>query len=308
MEQLHEMLDRQSGVVSRRQLMGLGFNDDAVRKLLRRRELAKVHPGVYINHTGPLSWTSRAWAAVLYYEPAALSHESALNLAGDIIHIAVHRHRNLRPRPGVVLHRIVEFETRVAQHLSPPRVRIEHAALDVAAHCPRRADAVALLTDLCQRRRTTPSRLAEALASRRRQPRGVWLRAVLEDAGQGALSVLEQAYLRLERAHGLPRAVRQRPSRRKEKVAYHDVDYLPYRTIVELDGWVWHSTPSHAAADHDRDLDAAIDGFTTIRLGWRQAEDDPCNTALRIGRVLQRAGWQGAPTPCSDSCAVLRGC
>ena len=96
---------------------------------------------------------------------------------------------------------MTEFESRISWNLSPPRVRVEHAALDIAGCCPRRADAIALLTDLCQRRRTTPTRLAATLASRRRQPRGAWLSEVLADAGDGALSVLEQAYLNLERAH-----------------------------------------------------------------------------------------------------------
>ena len=40
-----------------------------------------VHPGVYVNHTGELTWLQRAWAAVLFAWPAALSHDSALRAA-----------------------------------------------------------------------------------------------------------------------------------------------------------------------------------------------------------------------------------
>ena len=41
--------------------------------MVRRRELVIAHPGVYVNHTGPLTWEQRAWVAVLACWPAALS-------------------------------------------------------------------------------------------------------------------------------------------------------------------------------------------------------------------------------------------
>ena len=50
--------------------------------MLRRREWARVHPGVYVAHTGPLSWPQRAWSAVLLVAPAALSGSSALHAHG----------------------------------------------------------------------------------------------------------------------------------------------------------------------------------------------------------------------------------
>jgi hypothetical protein len=56
--ELRTLLDLQAGVVSRRQLIELGCADHDIRRMLRRRELARVHDGVYIHHTGPPTSTN----------------------------------------------------------------------------------------------------------------------------------------------------------------------------------------------------------------------------------------------------------
>ena len=52
-------------MIVRRQAIAAGLTSDDVARLIRRREWARVHPGVYVDHTGPLPWSQRAWAAVL---------------------------------------------------------------------------------------------------------------------------------------------------------------------------------------------------------------------------------------------------
>ena len=47
--------------------------DADIARMLRRRDLVTVLPGVYVNHTGAQTWEQRAWAAVLYFWPAALT-------------------------------------------------------------------------------------------------------------------------------------------------------------------------------------------------------------------------------------------
>lgn len=70
-ETLAELLDRQAGIMSRRQVLVLpGENDATIRRRLHRREWDQVHAGVYVDHTGPLTWLQRAWAAVLFAWPA----------------------------------------------------------------------------------------------------------------------------------------------------------------------------------------------------------------------------------------------
>ncbi|WP_235734929.1 hypothetical protein [Nocardioides alcanivorans] len=150
---------------------------------MRRRDLTPIHPGVYVDHTGPPSWLQRAWAAVLHGWPAALCAESALRAwdgpgrrghpDAGAIHIAVDRNRHVVPPPGVVVHRLADLEGKSQWHLGPPRLRIEEAVVD--------------------------------------------------DLAQGSNSVLEHGYLRLvERPHGLPRGRRQVAARSRGRI-YRDV-------------------------------------------------------------------------------------
>ena len=69
---LSALLRAQDGVVNRRQLRAAGLTKPQVETLLRRRSLTTVHPGVYVDHTGPLSYAQRCWAAVLYAGRSAL--------------------------------------------------------------------------------------------------------------------------------------------------------------------------------------------------------------------------------------------
>jgi hypothetical protein len=112
MEEVGELLARQAGVISRSQVLALGFAPHDVRRRLRRREWAPVHDGVYVNHTGAPTWLQRCWAAVLFAWPAALCHQSALAGASPgrreadnaaPIHIAIDRDRTVRPPVGVVV-------------------------------------------------------------------------------------------------------------------------------------------------------------------------------------------------------------
>lgn len=97
----------QDGVVSRRQIKELGGKDFDIARLVRHRELTVVHPGVYVNHTGQLSWQQRAWAGVLAHWPAALARESAVPDPphSGPIHLAVGPRRSVKAVPGTLVRR-----------------------------------------------------------------------------------------------------------------------------------------------------------------------------------------------------------
>ncbi|MFV8173136.1 type IV toxin-antitoxin system AbiEi family antitoxin domain-containing protein [Mycolicibacterium peregrinum] len=304
---IEDVLRQQSGVISRRQALDAGLQQHDIRRLLRRNEWARVHDGVYVDHTGPLSWLQRAWAAVLYAAPAALCLESALTGEGAVIHVAVSRDRGvLAEPPGVRIHHLTHLQERVLWHVGPPRLRFEEAALDVACQAISEFDAIAVLANACQSRRTTARRLLRALDARRRLRRRRWLRAVIVDIAEGSCSVLEHGYLnRVERAHGLPRAARQKRSTSSVKVSYRDVEY-DRRLVVELDGLLFHNTASARNKDVERDLDAAVDGRSTVRLSYRQVFDRPCRTAAKIAQVMRRYGITVSGHACSPDCEFTR--
>jgi hypothetical protein len=264
---IHAMLRAQSGVIARWQVLGLGGSDALLRRLLGRRELVAVYRGVYVAHTGPLTWEQRSWAAALFYWPAALAHRSCLRAHGvrdtrlvrdgdgDIgpIHVAIDASRRVRRVDGVRVHHVRGLAQMVQPNREPPRLRLEHALLDVASD---------------------------------------------------AYSALERRYLvRVERRHGLPTDERQR--RVGRALGYRDVVYRRWRMVVELDGRLGHELAADRWADLDRDIDALEEEQITVRLGWKQVLD-ACRAAVVVARLLRARGWADTPRPCSRDCAVRR--
>lgn len=280
---VERVLHLQDGVISRRQTLDAGMQRHEIRKMLRRNEWARVHPGVYVNHTGPTSWPQRAWAVVLYAEPAALCVQSALCEDGTPIHVAVSRSRAMLVEPpGVRIHHMSGLDERVLWNVGPSRMRYEEAALDVAATATSDTDAIAVLANACQSRHTTAPRLLRTLDGRTRIRRRRWLRAVLVDVADGTCSVLEHGYLnRVERAHGLPRATRQKRSTSSLAICYRDAEY-GQRLVVELDG------------------------RSTVRLCYRQVFDRPCRTAAKIAQLMQRHGIKVNGRGCGPGCEFTR--
>lgn len=302
---LRQILKRQDGVISRRQVLDCGFTPDDIRRWRRRREWSTIFPGVYINHTGPLTWMQRAWAAVLDAHPAALGGESAVAAIDPArrtpgpIQLAVAVDRRVTHRPGVVVRYCAGLEQRVLWQTAPPRIRLEEALLDAAAAAPDELEAVGMLTDAVGGRLTTADRLLGALNRRGRIRRRRLLAEMLVDIRDGACSVLEREYLaRVERPHRLPRPQRQAPTT-VGRPGFRDLDYPGYGVVIELDGRGVHSSARARDLDLERDLDAAVGAERlTLRLGWGQVFGRPCTTAAKIGRLLRGRGWAGTITDC----------
>lgn len=220
----------------------------------------------------------------------------------EVIHVAVDQSRRIEPPEGVVVHRVSDFDERVQWNLGPPRIRYEDSILDVAAAASDDLAAVEVLSAACGSRRTTATRLIDRLASRRRIARRRWLFDVLTDVAEGTHSVLEHGYLtKVERAHGLPRGLRQSLTDSPQGRTYRDVDYPCLGLIVELDGRMFHSSSHERNRDLDRDLDAAAaTGAVTLRLGYHQVYATSCRTAVQVAAVMARLGWAGTPISCPD--------
>lgn len=311
MDELTRLARRQAGVFSRRQVLALGLDEVHVERMLRRREWVRVHDGVYVDHTGPPSRRQREWAALLRYPGSVLDGGTALAAAGVAGHdagarveLAVPHGRHVRGGGGIVVRQLRCFEQAALVAASPPRLRVEHAALVVASAAADEDGAVAVLADVVREGATTAARLGSALGEHRALPRRALLREVLADVGEGARSPLERRYLRdVEQAHGLPTGGRQVREVVREvegevlRWVVRDVRYRAQRTLVELDGRLGHAATLDRWADLQRDLEAATHGDTTLRAGWQQVLDC-CRLAVLVGRVLALRGWAGTTQPC----------
>jgi hypothetical protein len=77
----------------------------------------------------------------------------------------------------------------------------------------------------------------------------------------------------------------------------------PLAHRIELDGRLGHEWTSERWDDLDRDIDSAVDGHLTVRIGWRQVLE-PCRLAQRIARLLAAQGWAGTARSCGPGCIV----
>ena len=101
-------------------------------------------PGVFVNHTGHLSWQQRGVGSrVVRWLPLLCCAESALRAANGPGHrghddsgpiqVAVSPLAHRGHSTWVMLHRLADLDAKTQWNLTPPRLRIEEAVLDVAA-------------------------------------------------------------------------------------------------------------------------------------------------------------------------------
>jgi hypothetical protein len=278
---------------------------------LRGGRWQRLYPGVYATFSGDPGRAAILWAAVLRVgDKAVLSHHTAAELAGLIgtpsatIHVTVPRSRGVSPIPGVTLH----YSRRLAQARhpvrTPPQTRIEETVLDLATRAASLDEALGWIFRACGSRRTTPARLAAALALRDRMRWRTELGAALSLGAQGVHSVLEFRYVdRVERPHGLPVATRQVRVTRAGQHQYQDVTYQAYGVVVELDGQVAHPVELRWR-DIRRDNASIVEGLQPLRYGWADVTEQPCRVAAQVGGLLCRRGWDGRLRRCGPACLL----
>lgn len=314
LDAVSDLLAQQDGVVTRGQLLDARLTQAHVDTSLRRRELVVVHPGVYVTHTGTLTWSQRSWAATLYAGRSALHLGSALHRPGKDatpkgpIHVAVDWTRRVAPQDGIHIHRVRELEEKVQWNLSPPRVRLEVAALEVAHRAPTDLEAISALAAIVGARRTVADRLGVEIDRRGRLRRRALLTELLVDLDNGTHSVLEHGYLvRVLRPHGLPEPTSQQAAvPGAGGTEYRDAAHADLDLSVELDGRL-HDASEARDDDADRDLDDLARGRITPRLRYRQVFATPCRTASRLAVLFRLRGWEGTPHACDSSSCEVRG-
>lgn len=106
-------------------------------------------------------------------------------------------------------------------------------------------------------------------------------------------SELERIFRRdVERAHGLPTGRRQI----RDEYYCTDVEYLG-TLIIELDGRLGHEGLGRFR-DMARDNHHLVHGRPTMRYGWPDVTEQPCEVARQIAAVLLRLGWAGPLLSC----------
>ncbi|WP_158602807.1 hypothetical protein [Jiangella rhizosphaerae] len=287
----------QHGVIGLEQAVAGGLTQRRIGWLVRSGRWQRVHARVYATFTGPLSYEAVVWAAILRAGRGAVaSHRTAAYLdglcddPGPVVHVTLPADRHVRSRiAGVRVHYAHRLDRTRHPARNPPRTRTEETVLDLVDVTRRPQEVEAWVTSACQRRLTTPDRLADALGLRKKIRWRAMLESMLSDVSEGAQSPLELRHLRaVERAHALPRGHRQRRVA-GDRVIWVDVDYDRYALRVELDGRVGHADEGRFR-DRRRDNRATAHGYATLRYGHADLFGDPCGVAAEQGRVLSDEG------------------
>ena len=246
---LRDLLDRQHGMVARRQLRAHDIDSDRVRNQVAAGRWVEVTPRVISTTTGPPSWQQWLWLGVLHAGPRSML--GGLTAAG--VHGLTGWHR---PEVTVLVddelsfdpvHGIDFFRSRRPFELlrSPapgiPRCRVEPAVLLWAGYDapPRAAHGVVAAT--VQQRLSTPERMVAWVDQLQPLRRAKRFRATLGQVAAGAHSVSELDVHRMCRRHHIPAPHRQRTrTDRGGRRRWTDCewDLADGRTLVlEVDGW-----------------------------------------------------------------------
>jgi hypothetical protein len=308
-------LESQAGVAGRGQALRAGLSRDVVRRKVESGKWRRLQRGVYATFTGPPSRQAELWAALLRAGPeAVLSHHTAAELWGltdwaqGQIHVTVPSTRNPVRQPtgdGLVVHRSSRIDRTRHPAASPPRTRVEDTVLDLVETARDFDEAFTWISRAVGRRRTTALLLADAAAARKKMRWRAEITAALTDVADGIHSLLERRYVNgVERAHGLPRAIRQArrcQASRGGKTIYIDNLYEEFAVCVEVDGNAAHPVDQRWD-DVRRDNANTARGSVTLRFGWTDVTQHSCRSAMLIAATLRERGWTGAVRPCSAGC------
>jgi hypothetical protein len=275
----------QAGLLSHRQLRGLGVSRGEIRNHVRVGRWATRSGEVVSTTTGPLSPEQRLWLGVLHGGPSAMvGGLSAAVVHGltrwerDEVTVLVSNPMSFEPLPGYRFFRTRRPFKRLIAPGELPVCRLEPAVLLFAAHEPHLRTALGAVAATVQQRLTTHERLADWLDQLTPLRRSKHLRELLGDVAGGAHSMAEVDLRKACRAHDVrpPDAQRPRTDSRGRR-RYTDAEWrLPDgRTLVlEVDG-SFHDDVAQATLDRRRNRQLTSSTRTVVQCSAWEIRHEP---------------------------------
>lgn len=282
---------QQHWVLTRQQLLGLGYSRRAIEHRIEEGRLHLVYRGVYAVGRPELSREGRWMAALLSCgDDAVLSHTSAAALWGILawragpVELSVPA-SVLRRRAGIIVHRRRALEERdVTSRRRVPVTAPGQTLLDLATILSaRRLEAAINEADTLDL--VSPEALRVELERFRGRPGAAALRQVL-DRHTFTLtdSELERRFLPIARRAGLPLPLTGK------RVNGFRVDFFwpELGIVVETDGLRYHRTPAQQARDRLRDQAHAAAGLEPLRFTRAQVRFEPNHVQAVMAAVAAR--------------------
>jgi predicted transcriptional regulator of viral defense system len=270
------MAARQHGVVSRPQLLELGFSDARIRAGVRRRALHRLHTGVYAVGYCSGAEETRWMAAVLAAGPnALLSHLDAAALwkvyiaSGPRVHVLT---RSNRRDAALVVHRVRRIHPEdVAVHRGIPVTSVARTLVDLTGvlggdrilRALREAEFLRLLDH---------DRLVAAVdRGRGRRNLGLLIAALARhQPGQIVREELEHQFLELVDKCGVRRPETNVGVKTERRLYIVDCLWREEGVAVELDGRAAHTRVTAFEEDRERDARLSAAGLRPVRFTWQR--------------------------------------
>lgn len=285
------MATRQHGVVARRQLLALGFDEDGIKLRLDSGRLQALHGEVYAVGHSRISQHGRWLAAVLAYgDTALLSHRSAAALWGiekpgsHAVDVTAPKGRQgVHRRPRIWIHRgRLDPDDRAVRD-DIPVTTVARSLFDLAEIVSMRRFESAW--EEADRLNLLDLRVIELVCERgygRRALKPVRRLLAETRAAEDTRSPLEDEFAKFCRVHRLPM-----PSFNAMALDFQvDALWQLQRVAAELDSWEFHS--HRAAFERDRARDSALQaaGYRTMRITDRRLHHEPATLLAELRLLL----------------------
>ena len=284
---------KQNGSIMLEQLQALGLTRRDIRTMLRRRQLFRIHRGVFsVADPALLPLLSPTAAVLALGAGAILSHRSAAALWSlakpdpDIVEVTVVG-RKARQRDGIRVHRIATMDQRdITRRFNIPVTTAARAIVDFAAQA-NGLELEKALAEGIARSHVTEVQVQQALSRAPAHHAGAArVRALIEQDGGTPLtrSDGERALRRLLREADLPQP--------RSNVTLHgfeiDLYWPEARLAVELDGFDAHKSRAKFESDRRRDRVLAANAIQSLRLTGRQLKFEPTATIVHLAQAMAR--------------------
>jgi hypothetical protein len=285
-------------VITRGQLLNLGFSSEAIKHRVGKGRLHRIVRGVYAVGRPHLSREGRWMAAVFACgSDAALSHRSAAALWGfakehpHFIDVCLRRTSETRLR-GVRCHRRPSLPSQeVDLRLSIPLTTPVRTFLDLATVTgPKTVERA--INEADKLNVIDADSLRRALDEHAGQPGVRLLREILDEhTFRLSDDELERLFRPLAAAAGLPLPLT------KHMVNRFEVDFFwpDLGLVVETDGWRYHRTPSAQTRDALRSQTHTAAGLTPLRFSHYQVKYEPRHVREILTKTV--ANLRGSPAP-----------
>jgi very-short-patch-repair endonuclease len=282
---------QQHGVISREQLLALGFTPDAIKHRLANGRLHRVRRGAYSAGRPEVNDYGRWMAAVLVCgDGAVLSHSSAAALwrigfeQRNVIELSLPSPFQKR-HPGLRIHRRPSLKERdLTREYGIPVTTPIQTLIDMSLRLDR-TGVERMINEADKYNLTNPPQLRKALDEREGEPGVAKLRHILDRRTfRLTKEELERRFLPLARQAGLPIPLTG------QVVNAFEVDfYWPdLGLVVETDGLRYHRTPAEQARDRLRDQAHTAAGLTQLRFTHEQVRYEPEYVARILAQTASR--------------------